>query len=107
MAKRRHTIGIGIVGMGFMGTTHMAAALKLRGARLAAIVTRDARKARGDFRHVGGNFGDGGGRVSLTGVHVHEDLEDLLNDDSVDLVDVCLPSYLHCETTLAALGQQR
>ena len=103
MAKKRHGIGIGIVGMGFMGTTHLAAALRLRGARLAAIVTRDPRKQRGDFRHVGGNFGDGGGRVSLEGVHVHDDLDGLLADESVDLVDVCLPSYLHTKATLKAL----
>jgi predicted dehydrogenase len=97
MASRssRKTVGIGIVGMGFMGTTHLAAGASLRGARVAAIVTGDPRKARGDFRGVRGNFGEGGGRISLEGVTVHSTLDSLLEDPRVDLVDVCLPSFLH------------
>ncbi len=89
-------VGVGIVGMGFMGLTHMNAAAKgLKGGRVVAMVTSDPRKARGDFRQVRGNFGTGGGRMDVSGINVHPTLDDLLDDDSVDLVDLCLPSYLH------------
>jgi predicted dehydrogenase len=89
--------------MGFMGTTHLRAAAGLRGARVAAIVTTDPRKARGDFRGVRGNFGGEGGDISLAGVRVHADLDSLLGDDEVDLVDICLPSYLHTKAAIQSL----
>ena len=96
-------IGIGIVGLGFMGFTHFQAARGLAGAHIAAIATSDPRKARGDFRGVRGNFGSGGGQVDLKGIAVHATLESLLDDPSVDLVDLCLPSHLHTTATLKAL----
>ena len=93
-------VGVGIVGMGFMGLTHMTAAAQgLRGGRFAAIVTSDPRKARGDFRQLRGNFGEGGGRMDLSGINVYPTLDELLDDESVDLVDLCLPSHLHASVT--------
>jgi predicted dehydrogenase len=99
----RKKLGIGIVGMGFMGTTHLAAGASLRGARIAAIVTGDPRKARGDFRGVRGNFGAGGARISMAGVKVHATLDSLLADEAVDLVDICLPSFLHASAAIQCL----
>jgi len=96
-------VAIGIVGLGFMGFTHLQAARTLRGGRVAAIVTSSPKKARGDFSDVRGNFGSGGGKVDLSGVRVHARLEDLLEDDEVDLVDICLPSHLHTSTAIGAL----
>jgi len=106
MASRRN-LGIGIVGMGFMGTTHLAAASSLRGGKVVAIVTSDPRKARGDFSDVRGNFGDGGGRIDLRGVTAHPTLESLLDDDRVDIVDICLPSFLHERAALQSLRAGR
>lgn len=97
------TTGIGIVGMGFMGTTHLEAARRLRGARVRAIMTSDPRKARGDFRAVGGNFGSGLGKISLAGIRVHADLDSLLADPAVDLVDLCLPTHCHRDASIQAL----
>jgi predicted dehydrogenase len=103
----RGRIGIGIVGMGFMGTTHLVASSKLRGGRVVGIVTADPRKARGDFRSVRGNFGKGAARIDMTGITAHPTLESLLEDDSVDLVDVCLPSFLHEAAALQSLKAGR
>jgi predicted dehydrogenase len=89
--------------MGFMGTTHLRAALGSHGARVAAIVTHDPRKARGDFRGVRGNFGGEAGRIPLDGIHVHASLDSLLADRDVELVDICLPSFLHAEAAIQSL----
>jgi predicted dehydrogenase len=102
MAKKKSAIGIGLVGLGFMGLTHLRAARQVRGARLVAIATSDPRKARGDFSGVRGNFGAAGGRESLDGIRVHPTLEALLADPAVELVDICLPSYLHAGAALLA-----
>ena len=50
-----------------------------------------------------GNFGDERGVHDLRGVAAYGRTEDLLADDRVDLVDICLPTTLHYDSTLAAL----
>ena len=100
-------VRIGIAGIGFMGTTHYKAIARLKGARVTAICTRDPKKLGGDWRSVKGNFGDDGGVHDLLRVAAYERLEDLLADDGVDLVDICLPTTMHCEWTLAALAAGR
>ena len=96
-------VNIGIVGMGFMGTTHYQAAKGLKGGRVGAIVTRDPKKKRGDWSDVKGNLGTGGGQEDLTGVSVYDSLDELLKDDSIDLVDICLPSAMHKDAVIQAL----
>ena len=93
-------VGIGIVGIGFMGVTHFKAIDKVRGARVTAVFTRDARKLKGDWRRVKGNFGGSGGMQSMSGVNCHHSIEALLSDVSVDLVDICLPTHLHTRWAL-------
>ena len=81
-------VGIGIVGLGFMGMTHYHALGRVRGARVAAICTRDARKRAGDWRGIRGNFGPRGGRVDLSRVRTYSRIELLLDDETIDLVDI-------------------
>lgn len=97
-------VNIGIVGIGFMGVTHFKAIDKVKGAKVTAICTRDQKKLRGDWRSVQGNFGGGGGRQDLKGIAAYERIEDMLADDKVDLVDICLPTTMHYEWTMAALA---
>ena len=54
-------VNIGIVGVGFMGVTHFKAVDKIKGGKVAGLVSRDEKKRRGDWRSVRGNFGGGGG----------------------------------------------
>jgi predicted dehydrogenase len=96
-------IGIGIVGVGFMGMIHYLAARKLAGAKVTALASRDEKKLAGDWRDIQGNFGPRGTMMDLTGVRKHRSLDDLLADPEVDLVDVCNPTLLHPETAIRAL----
>jgi predicted dehydrogenase len=96
-------IRIGIVGIGFMGMIHYLAAHKLKGARITAVCSRDAKKRAGDWRGIRGNFGPTGTRMDLSGIHAYETLDELLDDREIDLVDVCNPTHLHAPTAIAAL----
>jgi predicted dehydrogenase len=96
-------IRIGIVGVGFMGMIHYLAARKLRGARVAAICSRDPKKRSGDWRGIRGNFGPPGEKMDLAKIKRYEHLEELLDDPDIDLVDVCTPTHLHAPTAIAAL----
>lgn len=96
-------VNVGIIGIGFMGMTHYKALEQVKGGRVTAISTRSAKKLSGDWRSIKGNFGGDGGVQDLSRVARYPNLEDLLADPAVDLVDICLPTYMHREITLAAL----
>ena len=96
-------VRIGIVGIGFMGMIHYLAAQRLRGARLAAMCSRDPKKLAGDWRGIRGNFGPPGEMMDLGGVKRYDRLEALLADPEIDLVDVCNPTEQHPATAIAAL----
>ena len=96
-------VNVGIIGVGFMGVTHYKALQKVGRARVAAISTRDAKKLAGDWREIKGNFGDDGGVQDLSGIARYENWRDLIADETIDLVDICLPTELHREVSIAAL----
>ena len=97
-------VNIGVIGIGFMGTTHFIAIQDIPDAKVTAICTRDAKKLSGDWRAIKGNFGSGGGVQDLTGIRTYREIDDVLNDPNVDLIDICLPTGMHYDITLKALA---
>lgn len=95
---------IGLVGVGFMGWIHYLAYKQTPGVSLAAVSTRDAKRLAGDWRGIQGNFGPPGEQIDLSAVAKHADWHDLINDPTVDVVDICLPPHLHAEVATAALA---
>lgn len=96
-------IGIGIIGLGFMGMTHFEAARGLKRAKVRAIATRNQRKLAGDWSMIQGNFGPrGSAETDLTGISGYKDMTELLNDPEIDLVNVCLPTEKHEEVAIEA-----
>jgi UDP-N-acetylglucosamine 3-dehydrogenase len=74
-------ISVGLLGAGFMGSTHAAAYENLEGVALTAVADTSRRAAD-----------------ALAGAHrarAYYSVEALLDDDDVDVVDVCLPTHLH------------
>lgn len=96
-------VKVGIIGIGFMGVTHFKALQNVKGARVVAICTRDAKKLAGDWRAIQGNFGDAGGMQDLSRIARYPEIDELLADDSIDIVDICLPTHLHRAVSIAAL----
>jgi len=96
-------VGIGVVGIGFMGMIHFLAARRVQGAQVTALCSRDAKKLAGDWRSIQGNFGPRGDMMDLTGVKKYQNLDDLLGDKDVDLIDICNPTHLHPDTAMRAL----
>jgi predicted dehydrogenase len=96
-------IGIGIVGIGFMGMIHYLAAQKAGGARVVALCSRDPKKLAGDWTSIQGNFGPRGSQMDLTSVARYPEFEALLADPHVDLVDLCVPNDSHGPMAIQAL----
>jgi predicted dehydrogenase len=76
-------VNIALLGLGFMGATHLQALREMVGVRVAGVVTRDVRK-----------LPEGLGCLTLEGA---------LADRTIDAVDICLPTHLHAPVALAAL----
>jgi predicted dehydrogenase len=94
---------VGIVGIGFMGMIHYLAYRKAKGAKVAAVCSRDPKKRAGDWRGIRGNFGPPGEVMDLKGVRAYERLEEVLADPAIDMVDLCLPPGDHARAAIAAL----
>tara|TARA_R110002049_G_scaffold27321_2_gene93959 strand:- start:14783 stop:15787 length:1005 start_codon:yes stop_codon:yes gene_type:complete len=85
----------GIVGVGFMGWIHYLAYQRSQQADLVAFCSRDEKKRSGDWTAIKGNFGPPGEQIDVSGLNVYESLEQMLSDDSIDMIDICLPPSLH------------
>lgn len=97
------TTRIGIAGIGFMGMIHYLAAQRAEGVTVTALQSRSAKKRSGDWTDIQGNFGPRGGMMDLSGLKVHERFDDLLADETVDLVDLCVPNPDHARLAIQAL----
>lgn len=96
-------IRIGVVGLGFMGSTHLQAWSQVSNAQLVAVASGDPRKLEGDLSQVGGNLGTGAAKVDFTNCARYSNPESLFADPSVDAVDLCVPTHLHAPLAIQAL----
>ena len=97
-------IDIGIIGLGSMGHTHLAAYRKIPGCRVVAVADADEGRRTGRTR-VGGNIEGQGAEdgFDFSGVRQFADASALIADPGVQLVDVCLPTPLHARFAVEAL----
>lgn len=97
-------VNVAVVGLGFMGVTHLKAWLKLRHARVAAICDAVRLPENGDFSTISGNFATGEPlKLDVSQVKATKDLNELLADPAVDLIDLCVPTPIHVKLATLAL----
>ena len=98
-------VKIGLIGFGFMGTTHWGVYQGIKGAKVAAMADLEPAKRKGDISKVVGNIGGGDNSkpIDLTGVAVYKDGFELIAKADVDIVDICVPTPCHAELAIAAL----
>jgi predicted dehydrogenase len=87
-----------------MGMIHYLAAQRVKGARVAAIASRDPKKLQGDWRGIQGNFGPAGRQMDLGKIKCYADFTDMIANPEIDLIDICTPTHLHEEMAVAALN---
>jgi predicted dehydrogenase len=85
-------IRCGIIGFGFAGAQHAEAMRRLGSVEVAAICAEDVNKARDKAR-------------SWNIPVVYASYRELLNDKSIEVVDIVTPTYLHHRIALAALQE--
>ena len=99
-------VKVGLVGLGFMGTTHWGIYKGLKGVRITALADVDAAKRKGDISKVVGNIGGGDNSkpLDLSGVTVYGSAAEMIASADVDIVDICVPTPDHTEIILSALA---
>src|ERR1700687_2225798 len=94
---------VGVIGLGFMGSTHIQALLSIPGAELAAVCSRDETRLSGDLSAVRGNTGGPAAKLNFAGVAKYREITQILDDPSLDAIDICLPTYQHASVAIDAL----
>lgn len=94
---------IGVLGLGFMGSTHLQGILRIPGLELAAVMDADPKRRSGDLSGIQGNLGGPGQRLDLSGVARYGTVAEILADPAVEAVDICLPTNAHAPAAIDAL----
>jgi predicted dehydrogenase len=94
---------LAVLGLGFMGSTHLKALRSLKGVTLAAVCSNDERALTGDLSGIQGNLGGPGERFDFSAIKTYREVESALADPDIDAVDVCLPTNFHADVAIEAL----
>src|SRR5437764_3017062 len=94
---------IAVLGLGFMGSTHIQALQTIPGATLAGVFSGNEKKLAGDLSAIQGNIGGPGGTYDFSSLARCSEIEQVLADPDIDAVDICLPTHLHAEVAIEAL----
>ena len=106
MMSRGSEIGVAVVGLGFMGRTHIAAFQGFDRCRVVAAVDPaigDPGRATGSI----GNLDGGGSGFDPTSIRMHAGLEAVLADPEVDLVSIATPTPTHASLAHAVIDAGR
>ena len=99
-------IKVGIIGMGGMGWYHAARYFQIPEAQLAAIA--DVRPERLDSKNaVVINIANKAPVPDLSRIERFSSADSLIHEADVDVIDICLPSYLHSTFAIQALQAGR
>jgi UDP-N-acetylglucosamine 3-dehydrogenase len=82
-------IKVGLIGCGFMGKMHASVYSLLENAELKSVCDVDPNRTQA--------FAEQFPKC------VPASFEEMLNDTELTVIDVCLPTYLHCDFTVRAL----
>lgn len=97
-------VNVGVVGLGFMGVTHLKAYRNLPQAQIVAVCDAYRLPTDGVLGGVAGNVGtDDGVRLDMNKVRAYRELDELLANPEVQLVDLCVPTTQHPAMSQAAL----
>lgn len=86
-------LNVGILGLGMMGRVHLSSYQNIEGVKVAAVcdLSEDRLTAA----------------ASSYGVRVYKDYDRMMAEESLDIVDICLPTFMHKEYALRSMDQKK
>jgi predicted dehydrogenase len=101
--KIARPVNVAVVGLGFMGVTHLRSYLQHAQARVVAVCDPARLPVNGVLAGVAGNIQKADDLHLGPHVKVFHRLDELLAEAEVDVVDLCSPTPLHPAQAIAAL----
>ena len=86
-------IKVGLIGCGFMGSMHANCYQNIKNATVTAVADLRRDKAQA--------------LAALSGAEIYADGKDLIANADVDVIDICLPTYLHAEYAMLAMEKTK
>ena len=87
-----------------MGVAHLDAYARLPQVRVVALCSKNSRSLAGDFSAAGGNLNRPHMPQDTSSMHKYSNLERMLEDRDLDAIDICLPTDMHADASVAALA---
>lgn len=100
-------VNVAVVGLGFMGVTHLQAYLKMQNVRVAAVCSRSRLPVNGLLPAIAGNIKQTSAINLGRDVKVFQNVDELLAAPDIDAVDICTPTGLHAQQIIAALRSNK
>ncbi len=97
-------VKVGIIGLGGMGNMHLGCYAAVRDAEVMAVADINEDKLHPGESSQQINIGEGKGQIDPERQRLYTDADDLIADDEVEMVDICLPTFLHAEYCKRALA---
>lgn len=96
-------VKVGMIGYGGIAKAHMRAYKKFseEGTPIKPVAICDVDPKQ--FESVKEINIGGGGKYDFEGITLYTDIDEMLAKEDFEMVDICLPTYLHCEYTLKML----
>ncbi len=96
-------VRVGIIGLGGMGNMHFGCYASVPGAQVVAIADVQEERLKPGKSSLKINIGEGGATIDPAKHRLYPNPDDLIADAGVDLVDICLPTFLHAQYCKKAL----
>ena len=96
-------VNVAVVGLGFMGVTHLRAHLDNPAAQIVAVCDANRVPVNGVLPGVAGNIKKSDDIQLGAHVKVFRNLQEMLADPEIEAVDLCTPTPLHPEQVIASL----
>ena len=94
---------IAVTGLGFMGLTHISSLLKLEGVEIVAVCDSHVNEMDLGNLKVDGNIQSQDLSLDKDVVRTYTDFDLMLSEGGFDIVDICLPTFLHEDFSVKAM----
>jgi len=93
-------VRMGLVGLGFMGQQHFAIYQSMNNVEVVAVCDKNSEKVAEAAPSIGGNIGEAT-ELDLSAQGRYLCFDEMLANEDLDCVDVCVPTHLHAEVSVA------
>jgi predicted dehydrogenase len=98
---------VGVLGLGMMGNTHLDAYARREDVEVVAVADANPARLDGSEFAAGNVEGQAEGGDNLSGTNRYAEAAELIEQEDLDIIDICLPTPLHLDYAKQAIAKGR